>query len=365
MAYTKYEKNSWKTGDVVSSVKLNHMEDGIAAASEGGSSDLIRQGVDEDGNPVKGATVIGSEEEENVASGVCSHAEGSYTTASGDCSHAEGSHTIAAGDYQHVSGKNNVEDSAGEYAIIVGNGTANDKRSNAFAMKWDGTFVLPDADSADKKLEITPAEFKTMKNGGGGSNLIRQGVGADGNPVEGATIIGSEANVASGKYSHAEGSETTASNEASHAEGDCASAYGYASHAEGHDTNTYGYASHAEGYNTDAHGEYSHAEGDRTNASGKNSHAEGYYTKTSGKCSHAEGQYTIAARDYQHVSGKYNIEDTNGEYLVIVGNGTGTSPSKRSNAVAIKDDGSLVLAGGVTFTPADLQALYNLIHPTT
>lgn len=25
-----YEKNTWKTGDVITSTKLNHMEDGIA-----------------------------------------------------------------------------------------------------------------------------------------------------------------------------------------------------------------------------------------------------------------------------------------------------------------------------------------------
>lgn len=31
MAYTK---NTWRTGDIVSSVKLNHMEDGVAAAYE-------------------------------------------------------------------------------------------------------------------------------------------------------------------------------------------------------------------------------------------------------------------------------------------------------------------------------------------
>lgn len=29
-----YEKQTWKTGDVVTSAKLNHMEDGIAAAYE-------------------------------------------------------------------------------------------------------------------------------------------------------------------------------------------------------------------------------------------------------------------------------------------------------------------------------------------
>lgn len=31
-----YVKQTWQTGDVVTSAKLNHMEDGIAAASSGG-----------------------------------------------------------------------------------------------------------------------------------------------------------------------------------------------------------------------------------------------------------------------------------------------------------------------------------------
>lgn len=35
-----YTKNTWQSGDVVTSAKLNHMEDGIEAASQGGSSDF-------------------------------------------------------------------------------------------------------------------------------------------------------------------------------------------------------------------------------------------------------------------------------------------------------------------------------------
>lgn len=72
--------------------------------------------------------------------GYCSHAEGEDTTASGYYSHAEGRCTIANSDYQHVQGKNNVEDSSGVYAHIVGNGSTNvnTKRSNAHALDWEG-----------------------------------------------------------------------------------------------------------------------------------------------------------------------------------------------------------------------------------
>ena len=73
-----------------------------------------------------------------VASGVNAHAEGGYAVAGGISSHAEGHETIASSDYQHVQGQYNVEDAAGKYAHIVGNGTSNKTRSNAHTIDWSG-----------------------------------------------------------------------------------------------------------------------------------------------------------------------------------------------------------------------------------
>lgn len=129
------------------------------------------------------------------ATGSNSHAEGANTIASGICSHVEGANTIAAGSYSHVIGLFNVEDSydsinwpewiPGEhcvpgdkrrriktvdehvvvtgyickientdsewdeshwrtstnkmnYVVIVGNGTGDNERSNAYSLDWDG-----------------------------------------------------------------------------------------------------------------------------------------------------------------------------------------------------------------------------------
>ena len=105
---------------------------------------------------------------DTTASGLLSHAEGNWTYAIGDDSHAEGfncyargnySHaegynTYATGDYSHaggngtkassnaqtVIGKLNIEDSAGTYAFIIGNG--GNTRSNAFAVDWNGVARL-------------------------------------------------------------------------------------------------------------------------------------------------------------------------------------------------------------------------------
>ena len=137
-----------------------------------------------------------------------------------------------------------------------------------------------------------------------------------------------------GDYSHAEGYNTTASGERSHAEGDGATASGWFSHAEGNVATASGGASHAEGFNT--------------TASGEESHAEGYMTTASGERSHAEGYHTIASGSYSHVQGKYNIDDTDGKYSSIVGNGT--SDTARSNAHTLDWEGNAWYAGTVEGT---------------
>ena len=136
---------------------------------------------------------------------------------------------------------------------------------------------------------------------------------------EGAVVIGSDNNVASGNYSHAEGYNTTAKRIYSHAEGSHTTASGNSSHAEGSYTTANGDYSHAEGHDTTASGINSHAEGSHTTASGDSSHAEGYKTTVSGIGSHAEG------------TGNYN----DSSFISMVGVGNDFANYNRRNAVAI------------------------------
>lgn len=112
--------------------------------------------------------------------------------------------------------------------------------------------------------------------------------------------------------------------------------------------------SHAEGKYSNSWGIASHAEGDNTYAGGYVSHAEGYYTVASQEGAHAEGKYTYASSAYQHAQGKFNINDNQGVYAHIVGNGT--SNSERSNAHTLDWNGNAWYAGsvsaGTTATPA-------------
>ena len=95
-----------------------------------------------------------------------------------------------------------------------------------------------------------------------------------------------------------------------------------------------------------ASGKYSHAEGYFTTASGNYSHAEGYKTTASGKRSHAGGYYTIADYDNMTAIGKCNV--SNDEELItikknklfVVGNG---NEENRMDAFIITEKGDVFI----------------------
>ena len=157
--------------------------------------------------------------------------------------------------------------------------------------------------------------------------------------------------IASGDSAHVEGWAQEASGTASHAEGRGTLASGEACHAEGYDSKATNWVDHAEGNYTLAEGGASHAEGEYTKASGYASHAEGYETESRGYNSHAEGAGTVAVGDESHAQGRYNIIDEDGKYAHIVGNGSeatsyGGEPT-RSNAHTVDWDGNAWFAGNI------------------
>ena len=122
----------------------------------------------EGADTVASGTYSHAEGAETVAEGTCSHAEGYYTTASGECSHAEGNHTTASGECSHAAGHYTTADNyqyvVGKYnasrnpvatvdtvynasdtvsttypaLFIIGNGTGDTSRSNAFTVYANG-----------------------------------------------------------------------------------------------------------------------------------------------------------------------------------------------------------------------------------
>lgn len=117
--------------DSVASGNRAHAE-GITTTASGNDSHA------EGGSTTASGVASHAEGYHTTASAYYAHAEGGSTTASANFSHAEGNNTKASSNAQHVQGKYNIEDNAGKYAFIIGNGTADNARSNALAVDWNG-----------------------------------------------------------------------------------------------------------------------------------------------------------------------------------------------------------------------------------
>ena len=100
-----------------------------------------------------------AEGEHTEASEIGAHAEGGYTKAMGVYSHAGGAGTIAKNDYQTVIGRYNANKNS---AFIIGNGSSDTERSNAFTVDWDGNITGKSLTSAND-----------LKLGFGSSNIFK------------------------------------------------------------------------------------------------------------------------------------------------------------------------------------------------
>ena len=138
--YDYYTKNT-ANGKYSHAEGASNSADGECAHAEGFQCSASRDCSHAEGHGNK-ATGFYSHAEGGFseARGYHAHSEGEHTKAIGDDSHSEGKGTIAKGKCQHVQGRYNVEDPGtnGMYAHIVGNGTDDDKRSNAHTLDWSG-----------------------------------------------------------------------------------------------------------------------------------------------------------------------------------------------------------------------------------
>lgn len=209
--------------------------------------------------------------------------------------------------------------------------SANPVQNRAIKMKFDLIDgEINDVNDRIDNLDLDVSVDNVTIKKGDNDTLFGTGAGYYSNDTlkgEVFNLVDSQtSNVASGSYSHAEGSSTTASGDNSHAEGSNTIASGNHAHAEGYYTTAYGSASHSEGSHAQATGNYSHAEGVSVLAYGEGSHAEGhgvqnrgaignyshiegYDNYVIGEAGHAEGrdnQITGSAPNYSHAEGNAN-----------------------------------------------------------
>ena len=382
-------------GNGAHSEGMSTIADGTGSHSEGSNTyakgaHSHAEGLGTNTQDKKGDVILGVTAGTTGAFGAYSHSEGYQTTAEGDASHAAGTCTIAEGESQTVVGKYNIADKTSLF--IVGDGTSNSARSNAFKIAGDGKAyngnneayalskdipvnlsalasdtthrVVTDTEkntwnaksdfSGDyRDLTYKPSIPSNLKNGSSTGSLYQSSakILTDTNNKGGtasaptqiypnyAVAFGS--GVACGDKAFACGSNTLAYKNGAHAEGEGSIIY-----LDDNKTQINVNAS------TGAFGWYSHTEGRKTTARGDSAHAEGRDTVAKANQTHAEGYGTIASSTSQHVQGKYNIEDASNTYADIVGNGYSTTSNgvttiTRSNAYTLDWNGNSYHAGNV------------------
>ncbi len=260
-----------------------------------------------------------------------------YTTAQTNTLLAGKQDTLSAGTNITISG-NVISASGGGKAIEAGRGISVTTGETAVTVSFN--LPISAGTGADSVAEC----YNTKATG---SYSHAEGSGTTASGIYGSHAEGFGTN-ASGRSSHAEGGYTKANGMYSHAEGYYAQANGSYSHAEGYYAQANGGYSHAEGYITTASTDYAHAEGGYTKASGNYSHAEGVTTTASGDYSHAEGRYTTAQNEAEHASGRYNVSrkanttfGDSGNTLFSVGNGSDSE--YRHNALDIRQNGDIYI----------------------
>lgn len=144
---------------------LNTTVSGTSSHVEGDSSKATGGMAHSEGGSCT-ASGIGSHSEGllTTASGSASHSEGWNSVASGSGSHAGGTHTEAASDYQTAIGQYNVVDSSDTYALIIGNGTADNARSNALTVDWYGNINCSGI-KTDSKINFVSSQNPSYTGG--------------------------------------------------------------------------------------------------------------------------------------------------------------------------------------------------------
>ena len=128
--------------------RLLHTAVGAYAHAEGTGTQANGPASHAEGDTTT-ASALGSYAEglDTQSTSMSTHAEGSGSVASGRFAHAGGLQTVACGKSSHVFGEYNVADGnqheyeRGSYVEIVGNGTADNARSNARTLDWAGNDV--------------------------------------------------------------------------------------------------------------------------------------------------------------------------------------------------------------------------------
>ena len=329
-----------------SSVSLNYLTSasGYASLAVGSSTQSIGE------NSFAGGLSTQSTGYSSAALGRETVASGNHSLSIGQGTNSHAFNSVALGQYNSVN--NNADPDTyltTNTALVIGNGTDTNNRSNAFKVLFDGTTTIAGSVTASSfigdgsGLTGLPLVIESITEGGNTGVRLSSANAANHGDIGNTAVdlsyqsSASSTTGAKGDYSTALGSETTAS----------------------------GYYSTATGYSTTASGETATTTGQFTSASGKFSLSSGLYSNASGTTSVALGNNTIADGYGTLATGYFNTANANPQAdsfdqsntAFVIGNGTFEN---RSNAFKVLFDGTTTIAGDLSIN-SDARLKANIV----
>jgi hypothetical protein len=300
---------------------------------------------------------------------------GFATTASGLSSTSMGLLTIAKSASSLVIGTYN--DSTNTNRLFeIGNGTANNARSNAMTVLSNGntgigttapiarlhvadsnvlftgpviipftTAYYPPASGAGSRMMWYPEKAAFRVGTVTGTHWDKDSIGRFSFSSGQNTKSIGDASTSMGYYTNANGNYSTSMGAGTTASGFVSTSMGYNTNANGNHSTSMGYYTNAiaqfstsMGYGTTANGNASTSLGNSTDANGPNSTSMGYGTIANGSHSTSMGYFTRANSGASLVIGLFN-DSTNTNRLFEIGNGTANNA--RSNAMTVLTNGNI------------------------
>lgn len=181
---------------------------GVESHAEGAYTTASGEGSHAEGyNATASGHTSHAEGNNTTASGYCSHAEGRTTTATKQASHAEGYGTRANGENSHAQNNSAVANGDNSHAqnfgtvangsnqtalgmfnkadttnaVIIGNGSAENDRSNALAIAWNGSVKTETRTHNFGGTNLTCGTTPTTELVLWGNSTVKVGIGATNN----------------------------------------------------------------------------------------------------------------------------------------------------------------------------------------
>ena len=338
-----------------SAVSLNHQTAATGNASL--AIGLTTQSIGE--NSFAGGLSTQSTGYSSAALGRETVASGNHSLSIGQGTNSHAFNSVALGQYNSVSNTANPDTYlTTNTALVIGNGTDTNNRSNAFKVLFDGTTTVAGSVTASSfigdgsGLTSLPLVVESITEGGNTGVRLSSANAANHGDIGNTAVDLSYQS--SADYDYGDG-----------ATGDYSTALGY-------DTAASGPYSTVTGSMTEASGTQSTAMGYQTKASGNHSTAMGRETKANGFSSTALGFYTTADDFSSLAIGQYNKTDetpnpNNFSYqntAFVIGNGgynsDGAYDGHLSNAFEVLFDGTTTIAGDLSIN-SDARLKANIV----